>query len=150
MVETTPVFFLKRIKQLDTPEMRASLHRGFFTYIFFQIEPNVEKIFSSGDNLKIFYFVFGTQPDENTKHTIEVTYEVLKDEKAAIRYAPETSASPLIQQILPLKKHVIIKSEEGEKREIQDIEPGKYTLVLKIVDKLSGNTVEKKIDFEVR
>jgi hypothetical protein len=149
-LETTPVFFLKRIKQIETPEMRASLHRGFFTYIFFQIEPNVEKIFSSGDNLKIFYFVFGTKPDENAKHTIEVTYEVLKDEKAAIRYAPETSASPLIQQILPLKKHVIIKSEEGEKHETRDIEPGKYTLVLKIVDKISGNTVEKKVDFEVR
>jgi len=149
-LETTPIFFLKRIRQLDAPEMRASLHRGFFTYIIFQIEPNVEKIFSSGDNLEIFYFVFGSQPDENAKHTIEVTYELLKDEETAIRYAPETYLSPLIQQALPLKQHVIIKSEAGEKREERDIEAGKYTLILKIVDKLSGNSVEKKVDIEVR
>jgi len=149
-LETTPIFFLKRIRQLDTPEMSASLHRGFFTYIIFQIEPNVEKIFSSGDSLEIFYFVFGSQPDESAKHSIEVTYEVLKDEETAIRYAPESCASPLIQQTLPLKQHVIIKSEEGERREERNIEAGKYTLVLKIVDKLSGNSVEKKVDFEVR
>ena len=73
-----------------------------------------------------------------------MTYELLKDEETAIRYAPETYASPLIQQALPLKQHVIIKSEAGENRETRDIEEGKYTLILKIVDKLSGNSVEKK------
>ncbi|MCK4645425.1 MAG: hypothetical protein KAU46_04150 [Candidatus Aminicenantes bacterium] len=149
-LETTPVFFLKRIRQLDNPELRASLHRGYFTYIIFQIEPNVEKIFSSGDSLEVFYFVFGSQPDESAKHSIEVTYEVLKGEETAIRYAPRTYISPLIQEALPLKQHVIIKSEEGERSEERDIEAGKYTLVLKIVDKRSGNTVEKKVDIEVR
>ncbi|GAH32381.1 unnamed protein product, partial [marine sediment metagenome] len=63
-LDTTPLFFLKRMRQLDTPELKASLHRGVFTYIIFQIEPNVEKIFSSGDSLDVFYFVFGSQPDE--------------------------------------------------------------------------------------
>jgi hypothetical protein len=149
-LETTPVFFLKRIRQLDNPELKASLHRGFFTYIIFQIEPNVEKIFSPGDSLEVFYFVFGSQADESAKHSIEVTYEIFKGEETAIRYAPVTYVSPLIQHALPLKQHVIIKSEEGEKREERDIEAGKYTLVLKIVDKRSGNTVEKKVDFEVR
>lgn len=149
-LETTPLFFLKRIRQLDAPELGASLHRGFFTYIIFQIEPNVEKNFSPGDNLDVFYFVFGSQPDESAKHSIEVTYEVLKGEETAIRYAPVTYISPLIQHALPLKQHVIIKSEEGEKNEERDLEAGKYTLVLKIVDKVSGNTVEKKVDFEVR
>jgi hypothetical protein len=79
-----------------------------------------------------------------------VTYEVLKGEETAIRYAPVTYISPLIQHALPLKQHVIIKSEEGEKNEERDLEAGKYTLLLKIVDKISGNTVEKKVGFEVK
>ena len=38
----------------------------------------------------------------------------------------------------------------GEKTEVKDLEPGKYTLVLKITDKVSGLTVEKKAPFEVK
>ena len=149
-LQSSPIFFVEGIKQIDAPEMRPTLHRGFFTYIVFQLKPNVEKIFSSGENIEIFYFVFGSQANESAKYNIEVTYEVLKGEETAIRYAPETYVSPLIQQALPLKQHVIIKSEEGERREERDIPAGEYTLVLKIVDKMSGNTVEEKINFEVK
>ena len=147
---STPIFLLKRVEQIDAPEMRASLHKGFFTYIIFQIEPNLEKIVSPADNLEVFFFVFGAQPDESSKYNLEVAYEILKGGETAILYAPETYASPLIQQALPLKQTVIIKSEEGEKQETRDIEPGKYTIVLKITDKISGYSIEEKIDFEVR
>lgn len=147
---STPIFLLKRVEQIDAPEMRASLHKGFFTYIIFQIEPNLEKIVSPADSLEVFFFVFGAQPDESSKYNLEVAYEILKGGETAVLYAPETYASPLIQQALPLKQTVIIKSEEGEKQETRDIEPGKYTIVLKITDKISGYSIEEKIDFEVR
>lgn len=149
-LESTPIFLLKKIEQLEAPEMRASLHKGFFTYIIFQIEPNLEKIVSPGDNLEVFFFVFGVQPDESSKYNLEVAYEILKGEETAVLYTPETYASPLIQQPLPLQQTVIIKSEEGEKQEIRDLEPGKYTLVIKITDKVSGYSLEEKLDFEVR
>jgi len=149
-LESTPIFLLKKIEQLEAPEMRASLHKGFFTYIIFQIEPNLEKIVSPGDNLEVFFFVFGAQPDESSKYNLEVAYEILKGEETAVLYTPETYASPLIQQGLPLTQTVIIKSEEGEKQETRDLEPGKYTLVLKITDKTSGYSLEEKFDFEVR
>lgn len=146
----TPIFLMKSVEQVDAPEMRASLHKGFFTYIIFQIVPNIEKIFSPGDNIEVFFFVFGAQPDESSKYNVEVAYQILKGEETAILYAPETYVSPLIQQALPMKQTVIIKSEEGEKQETRDIEPGTYTLVLKITDKISGFSTEEKIDFEVR
>jgi len=149
-LESTPIFVLKSIEQIDAPEMRASLHKGFFTYIIFQIEPNLEKIVSPGSNLEVFFFVFGSQPDESSKYNLEVAYEILKGEETAVLYTPETYASPLIQQALPLKQTVVIKSEEGEKQETRDLEPGKYTLVLKITDNVSGYSLEEKLDFEVR
>ena len=149
-LESTPIFLLKKIEQLEAPEMRASIHRGFFTYIIFQIEPNLEKIVSPGDNLEVFFFVFGAQPDESSKYSLEVAYEILKGEETAVLYTPQTYATPLIQQALPLKQTVIIKSEEGEKQEDRDLEPGKYTLILKITDKVSGYSLEEKFDFEVR
>ncbi len=149
-IESTPIFFLKKIEQLNAPETKASLHKDFFTYIIFQIQPNHEKIFSPADNLEVLFFVLGAQPDESAKHNIEVAYKILKGEETAILYTPETYASPLIQQVLPLKQFVTIKSEEGEKTEERDIEPGKYTIVLKITDKVSGYSIEEKVDFEVR
>lgn len=149
-IGNTPIFLSKTVEQIDTPEMRASLHKGFFTYIIFQIEPNIEKIFASGENLEVFFFVFGAQPDESSKYNIEVAYQILKGEETAVLYAPETYVSPLIRQALPMQQTVVIKSDEGEKQETRDIEPGTYTLVLKITDKISGFSIDEKIDFEVR
>ncbi len=146
----TPIFLMKRVEQVDAPEMRASFHKDFFTYIIFQIEPNVEKIFSPGDNLEVFFFVFGAQPDESSKYNIEVAYEIRKGEEITVLYSPSNYVSPLIQQALPMQQTVIIKSEEGDKQETRDIEPGMYTLIIKITDKISGFSLEEKIDFEVR
>jgi len=50
-----------------------------------------------------------------------------------------------------MKKTVIIKSEEeGEKKEPKDLEPGAYTLSVKIKDNVSGKSLTKEINFEVK
>jgi hypothetical protein len=131
-------------------ETKASVHKGLFTYIIYEMGLNVEKVFSQGDNLELFFYIFGAQPGEGGQYAIEISYEVIQGEEIAIRYAPGTYASPLIQQILPLEQSVVIKSEEGEKKETRDLEPGQYILSMKITDKGSGNSVEKKVEFEVK
>ena len=81
-----------------------------------------------------------------------MNYEVLKGEEKAIRWTPETYniPQPLVIQPLPLVKTVLVKSESGEKQVQKPLEPGKYTLSLAITDKVSGKSVTKTIDFEIK
>lgn len=162
---TTPIFFATNIKSVEYPETTVELHKGFFTYSVLQITPKIENVFFVGENLDIFFFVFGAVPLPEGKYDIDVNYEVLEnkagsqtekeeEKKVAIRYATTHYEAPLISQPLPLKKTVIIKSkkegEEMEKTEQRDLEPGYYTLNINIKDKVSKKSVEKSINFEVK
>jgi len=149
-LETTPIFLVNNIKSMDSLETTSEVHKGFFTYSILQIEPNVENIFSFGEKFDVFYYIFGAQPGESGKYDIEADYEVLKGEQKVIQYGLATYEAPIVIQPIPLKKTVIIKSEtEGEKKEERDLEPGKYTFSINITDKISGNSISKKIDFEI-
>lgn len=151
---TTPVFFIKDIKRMQAAETRAEVHKEFFTYSVLQITPNIGNIFSVGENLDIFFFIFGTAPNEEGKHDIEINYEVLKGEETAIRYAKAHYENPLVSQPLPMKKTVIVKTEkEGEKvekKEQRDLEPGQYTLQINIKDNVTGKSAKKSVAFEVK
>lgn len=149
-LDTTPIFFVKNIKRMASPERRAEVHKDFFTYSVLQIEANVDRIFAPTDNFEVFFYIFGAQPSETGKHDIEVGFEVLKGEELAIRFQPGKYEIPLVPQPLHLKQTLILTSEEGERRETRDLEPGNYTLSLKISDKVSGKSVSKSIDFEMK
>ncbi len=147
---TTPVFFVKNIKRMPEPETKAEVHKDFFTYSVLRIEPNIEHLFHVGDNLDIFFFIFGAVPDQQGKYNLDVNYEVDKGEEKIIRYATAHYDAPLISQPLPMKKTVLIKKGEEEKKEQRDIESGQYTLNVNITDKISGRSVTKSINFEVK
>ena len=149
-LDTTPIFYVKNIEQMSAPEAQVQIHKGFFTYSILQIVPNLENLFSPKDNLDLFFFILGAKPNEQGKFDIEINYEVCKGEAIQIRYQPQIYDSPLISQPLPMKKTVLIKSEEGEKKETRDLEPGSYTLSLKITDKISGNSITRTIDIEIK
>ena len=149
-LETTPILLIDEMKQLSSREKKASVHKGLFKYIIYEMGLNIEKIFSPGDNLELFFYILGAQPGEGGQYAIEVDYGVIKGEEIVIRYSSGTYNNPLVQQNLPLERRLIIKSESGEKEETRELEPGKYTLSMKITDKVSGNSVEKKVEFEVK
>jgi hypothetical protein len=150
-LETTPIFFVKEIERMASPEVTAEIHKGFFTYSVLQIRPNIDNVFTPGENLDIFFYVFGTQTQEDGRCNIEVNYQVFKEDKIMIRWEPRVyDTFPLVSQPLPMKSTVIIKSEEGERTEQRDLEPGMYTLVMKITDQLSEKSIEKRVNFEVK
>lgn len=150
-LEATPIFFIKKIKQMPSPETTAEVHKGFFTYSVFQIEPKIENEFSTGENLDILFFILGAKPNEESKFEIEVSYKILKDGESVIPYRPTTHNVPLVSTTLPLKKLVLIKKEgEEDRKESRDLEPGLYTFYLKITDKISGKSLTKNIDIEVK
>ncbi|MDH7513317.1 MAG: hypothetical protein QHH14_10270 [Clostridiales bacterium] len=149
-LDTTPVFFVKQLDKMEAPETGTMLHQGYCTYSILKVVPNLEKMFAVGENLDIFYFIFGAQPNQEQRFDIEVNYEVKKGEQTAIRWTPQMYNSPLVSQPLPLKQTVQIKTGEDVRTEQRDLEPGNYTLIIKIDDKVSGKSVTKTVDFEVK
>jgi hypothetical protein len=153
-LETTPIFFAKKLTQVATPETVVEIHKGFFAYSILQIEPNLERVFSPNENLDIFFFIFGSQADAQSQSDIDVHYEVYKGEELIINFEPQKYQAPLVSQQLPIKRTVLIRTTKGtettERTERRNLEPGTYSLSIDIKDNISGKTVKKTIDFEIR
>ncbi len=149
-LEITPLFSVKNFTQMDAPETTAEVHKNFFTYSVLQIEPKIDNIFSQGENLDVLFYVFGAQPNEQGKWEIAVNYEVFKGEERVIRFEDISYPTPLISQPLPMKKTYVIKSDEGEKKERKNLDPGQYTLSIEIKDNVTGKALDKKFDFEIK
>jgi len=149
-LDTTPIFFGKEYKNLQAPETKAELHKGSFVYSVLQVTPNIDNVFSVGENLDMFFYIFGSQPKEGGKYDIEINFEVMQGDKIAVKYATGAYDSPLISLPLQMKQTLQIKKGEETRSETRDLPAGSYTLVLKITDKVSGLTCEKKVDFTVK
>jgi hypothetical protein len=152
-LETTPIFFVNQLNRMSSAEMKAEIHKDYFTYAVLQITPNLDGVFHKGDNLDIFFFIFGAQPNEANQFDIEASYSVMKDDEAIIKFAGTKYDAPIISQPLPLKKTVVIQTQEGEevseKKEQKDLDPGAYTLNVELKCNISGRTGTKSIDFSV-
>ncbi|MCP2519998.1 hypothetical protein NLC26_02400 [Candidatus Aminicenantes bacterium AC-708-M15] len=132
----TPIVFLKSYKRLPDVETLPTVHVNSFRYSVLEIVPKLDLSFSKTEQPDVFYFVYGARPNPTTnKYELEVTYQILKGEEAVIKFKPTVFDIPLISHPLPLKK------------KDKFIEPGEYTLSIKIVDKVSNATLTKKINF---
>jgi hypothetical protein len=156
-IDTTPIFFTKKVEQVQSPEMMLTIHRGYFMYSVLQIVPNIDNVVTAEDNGKIelLYYVFGAKTKEEAgqraKYDLEVNYEVQQpDGKAVIKWSPKTCDYALIPQPLRLVQTLLIKDEKGERTEEKELAPGNYVLVVNIKDLVSGKAVEKKVPFEVK
>jgi len=154
-IDITPAFFINKMNTMDAVEMQTEIHKGFFTYSTLQMEPNIDHVFSPGDNLDIFFYIFGSQPNAEGKHDIEINYSISQEEELAIRYATTKYEYPVVSQPLPMKKTVIVKTtdeegKESERTETQNLEPGIYTFSIEIKDNLSGKSATKSVEIEVR
>jgi hypothetical protein len=154
-LDTTSLFFYKNMEEMSSPETKITVHKGFFVYSILKFEPNLERAYSFGDTMEVFFYIYGAQPVEGQNFNIEINYKVLKGEDVEINWAPQIYTSLLIHQPLPLKKTVLITSttkdgQTTEKKEKRQIEPGSYTLSMTITDKVSGKSIVKTSDFVVK
>jgi hypothetical protein len=152
-MDTTPIFFVNNLQRMSQPEMKVEVHRDYFTYSVLQITPSLDNLFKVGQNLDIFFFIYGSQPKEDGSFDIEATYQVIKDEEPVIKFAGTKYTNPIISQPLPLKKTVIVKTQEGEEtsesKEVKDLEAGQYTLNIELKCLVTGKTTTKTIDFTI-
>ncbi|MCP2604620.1 hypothetical protein NLC29_00495 [Candidatus Aminicenantes bacterium AH-873-B07] len=101
----TPIVFLKSYKRLPNVETLPTVHINSFRYSVLEIVPKLDLIFSKTEQPDVFYYIYGARPNPQTnKYEIEVTYQILRGEKAVIKYKPTVFEIPLISHPLPLKK----------------------------------------------
>ncbi len=155
-LETTPIFFAKKIQRMQSVELKPEIHKEYFTYSVLQITPNLRNEFTPDDNLDIFFFIFGTKATPEGAYDIEIEFEVVQNDKVVIRYATQKyPRGPIVSQPLPLTRTVKItstdsKGKKTEKTEQRKIDPGQYVLKISIKDNISGNSVKKAVPFEVK
>jgi hypothetical protein len=165
-LETTPVLLVRSMESMPTYEPRPTVHRALFTYSVLQIVPNIDNVVTAEDKgqIEAIFFILGAKPKDEPaqmqslptqqqaqpqqpKYDIEINYEVQKEDgSTAVKWQSQSYLNPLVDQTLPLKK----TTKTGDKTEVKDLEPGKYSLVLKILDKVSQLKLEKKVPFEVK
>ncbi|MBM3309877.1 MAG: hypothetical protein FJY80_00030 [Candidatus Aminicenantes bacterium] len=148
-LDTTPVFFMKGLKQEAAPELTPLLHKGLFAYSVLKITPSIDHVFKVGDALDTFFYIYGVQPKDGGKYDIAIDFEVYEGEKLAIKFAPGAFDNPLVSLPLQLKQTLLIKKGDEERTETRDLPAGDYTFVIKVEDKVSGLKGEKKVPFKV-
>lgn len=154
-IDISPPFFVNKMNQMSAVEMLPEVHKGFFTYSLYQMEPNIAHTFAPGNDLDVFFYIFGIQPNAAGTYDIEINFSINQGDTPVIKYATTKYEYPVVSQPLPMKKTVIVRTKdaegnESETTEQRDLDPGAYTFSIEIKDNLSGKTATKTVDIEVK
>jgi len=148
-LETSPILINKEIGQMPAQETQTDLHRSFFTYLVLKVTPNIAKAIHQKESLDLLYFVLGAKPNDQGRFALETEMEVKQADKIMIKYASTVFESPYVSLPLPLKQTLKKTIGTTETTEVKDLPAGKYTLFIKITDKISGGKIDKSLDFEI-
>ena len=136
----TPVFFIESLKQHEKPEMITKVHKNSFVYSTLEIVPKIKNIFSPGEPLNIFYYIYSCKPKPGTnQYNIEIKYQVKKAGESIVKFKEKSFPFPLISHPIP-----VLKSDD------QPPEPASYLLEITISDKISGHSHTENIEFEIK
>ncbi len=121
------------IQQLPTTQVGT----GPFVIGGSKVRPSVTDTFNRDQNLGIYLQVYNLGVDPQThRPSAEVTYDISKDGKAILSKTESTPASEqlTLQKIMPLRS----------------LQPGRYTVEVKVTDKVRKQTMPATADFELR
>jgi hypothetical protein len=120
-----------------------SIGAGQFVIGSSKVRPRVSESFRRDEKMGIYLKLYNFEPDEQTqKPSGQVVYEVIRNgsNEKIFDFSEDLSAIPgasaaqvTIEKLLPLK----------------DLEPGQYTLRLKVTDKNRSQTLTPSVQFTV-
>jgi len=106
-----------------------------------KVRPSVTRSFTRDQNLCIYMQVYNLGQDANThKPSLDVEYEVLKDGKPILAQAEDPSKLKEASQQFTLEKQMPLRA----------LPPGKYTVQIKVTDKIKNQTVSPSDTFELQ
>jgi GWxTD domain-containing protein len=106
-----------------------------------KVRPSVTRSFTRDQNLCIYMQVYNLGQDPKThKPSLDVEYELLKDGKPLLAQAEDPNKLKEASQQFTLEKQMPLKV----------LEPGKYTVQIKVTDKVKNQTISPSDSFEVK
>jgi GWxTD domain-containing protein len=124
------------IQQLPTSQVGT----GPFVIGGTKVRPSVNSAFTRDQNLGIYMQVYNLGVDAQThKPSGQIEYDILKDGKQILAKTEATAQIPNASQQLTLEKVMPLSS----------LQPGKYTVQIKVTDNVKNQTVSPTAAFEV-
>jgi hypothetical protein len=139
-LKITPLFFVKSLKRMPSPDSAIILYKNRFHYATLEIEPHIEHPFSPQEKLDILYFILGLEPGEDGKYAFQVSYTYKKGEEDVVKFEPRVENVPAPIVSVPL----------GLSFEDNRLEPGEYILEISIKDQNSKREGKGNIPFNLK
>jgi hypothetical protein len=134
---TSSIILADKIEKLSLKQVAA----GQFVIGSSKIRPKVKDIFDRNETMGIYFQIYNLALDEKTnKPSATIEYILKKGEKEVSRFAEEQDKLAGASQQMTLEKLF----------PLNDLEPGRYSLVVNVTDNLSKKTISPVAKFEVR
>jgi GWxTD domain-containing protein len=129
------------LADLIQPLPTSQVGTGMFVIGGTKVRPSVNQTFTRDQNLGIYMQVYNLALDAKThKPSLDVEYQLLKDGKTILAQAEDAAKLKDASQQFTLEKQMPLKV----------LEPGKYTVQIKVTDKIKNQTVSPSTTFEVQ
>ncbi len=106
-----------------------------------KVRPSVNRSFSRDQKMGIFLQVYNLSIDPQTHHpSVSVEYDITKDGKSILNQPEDTSKMTNSGQQVTLQKRL----------DLHPLQPGKYSVQIKVTDNVNKQTISPTETFEVR
>ena len=129
------------LADLIQPLPTAQVGTGPFVIGGTKVRPSVNQKFTRDQNLGIYMQVYNLGLDPQTNRpSADIQYEIVKDGKALLSQTEQAAKLPNAFQQITLQKTMPLRA----------LEPGKYTVQIKVTDNVKKQTVSPTATFELR
>jgi GWxTD domain-containing protein len=129
------------LADLIQPLPTAQVGTGPFVIGGTKVRPSVNQQFTRDQNLGIYMQVYNLGLDPQTHRPVaDIQYEIVKDGKALLNQTEQAAAIGHASQQITLQKTLPLRM----------LQPGKYTVQIKVTDNVKKQTVAPTATFELR
>ena len=129
------------LADLIQPLPTSQVGSGPFVIGGTKVRPSVSRTFTRDQKLGIYMQVYNLGLDEKTrKPSVDIQYEILKEGKPILNQ-PEDAAN---------LKHAAQQFTVEKTMPLNSLQPGKYTVQIKVTDNVRKQTVSPSTNFELR
>jgi len=129
------------LADLIQPLPTSQVGTGPFVIGGTKVRPSVNQQFTREQNLGIYMQVYNLGLDPQThKPSADIQYEIMKDGKSLLSQTEDAAKLKNASQQITLQKTMPLKA----------LQPGKYTVQIKVTDNVKKQTVSPTVTFELR
>jgi GWxTD domain-containing protein len=129
------------LADLIQPLPTSQVGSGPFVIGGTKVRPSVNQMFTRDQTLGIYMQVYNLGLDEKThKPSLDIQYEILKEGKAILNQPEDAANLKNASQQFTIQKNLALAS----------VQPGKYTVQIKVTDNIKKQSLSPTTSFEVR